>query len=597
MARVDATWKRSYADGVLDAVSQAVLVVDARQEHAPLLMSNAAARRRLDFHDDTGQMLGAPLHRYLGGQAAAAVDAALTVACNTAGPCVRVIRWRMRRGELPLYTEFSRLHSDSGQCAVLITIMTTAAPEAPPPKAIEKLPIDLLILDRNLRITFVNPAAVTSSGSVAAHLIGRSALSVVPTAAIHIDAFRGALEGTPFHHREVAVVMPSGERRRFDVFVQPLMGGAQVMGLIVLSSDVTDRCVEEGAAKTGRWEFLFQGSTLTWTDEIYRIYETTADEFPVSIESALARCSKESRRRFWNAATQAESGSGQFDVELEITTLADRCILARAAGCIEFLDGRAFRAFGSLQPLESTPAPLESRADELLRVTTADRRRLEREILEISSRERQSIGRDLHDGLGQELTGVTLMLRALSTRIQSACPAMSDNVEEIIGVVNQSIESVRSLARGLMPASLDRDGLTPALRALAARGRTLYGLDVLFHVQGSPELLMDEASASHLYRIAQEALTNAARHGHATAVQILLSSTATDFLLRISDNGCGMTAAAHASKGMGLKIMAYRAGMIDATLEVVKNEPRGTIVQITGQHPRASHSGMMSCDI
>jgi signal transduction histidine kinase len=404
MARVNATWERSHAECVLDALPQAVLVVDARQQHVPLLMSNAVARRCLGFHEEAGQMLGAPLHRYLGDQAAAGVDAALRAACNTAGPCVRVITWRMRRGELPLPTEFYRLRSDAGQCRVLITIITTSA---------------------------------------------------------------------AFERREAAGEAVSSE-------------------------------FESGDADRRRY---------------------------FEIRAALVR--------------EAGIGSGVSIAMRDVT----------------------------------------------------ERRRLEREILEISSRERQSIGRDLHDGLGQELTGVALMLRALSTRIESACPALSGNVEEIVGVVNQSIEGVRSLARGLMPVSLDRDGLTPALRALAARSRTLYALDVLFHAQLSPELLMDEARASHLYRIAQEALTNAARHGRATAVEIFLHSTATHYLLRITDDGCGMSEAAHASKGMGLKIMAYRAGMIDASLEVVNNEPHGTIVRVTGQHLGAAHSGMMGCDI
>ena len=115
-----------------------------------------------------------------------------------------------------------------------------------------------------------------------------------------------------------------------------------------------------------------------------------------------------------------------------------------------------------------------------------ERKRLEQEILEVSSRERQTIGRDLHDGLGQELTGVALMLRGLATRIQREAPAAVDYVNEIVGLVNQSIETARSLARGLLPVRTDTGGLPFALRALAARSRDLYGLEVNFRAEVWP---------------------------------------------------------------------------------------------------------------
>jgi len=151
-----------------------------------------------------------------------------------------------------------------------------------------------------------------------------------------------------------------------------------------------------------------------------------------------------------------------------------------------------------------------------------ERKRLEQEILDVSGRERQSIGRDLHDGLGQELTGVALMLRGLATRIQSRCPDVVPNVNEVVSLVNQSIESARSLARGLLPVRTESGGITFALRALAARGRDLYGINVNFRGEVAPEFELNEIDASHLYRIAQEALTNTARHGHARRVDIVL---------------------------------------------------------------------------
>jgi signal transduction histidine kinase len=214
-----------------------------------------------------------------------------------------------------------------------------------------------------------------------------------------------------------------------------------------------------------------------------------------------------------------------------------------------------------------------------------ERKRLEQEILDVSSRERQAIGRDLHDGLGQELTGVTLMLRGLATRFQHQFPAGVVHINEIVGLVNQSIETARSLARGLLPVRTDTGGLPFALRELAARSHDLYGLEVNFRAEIWPEITLSEASASHLYRIAQEALTNAARHGHASKVAILLMVSRTTFLLKVTDDGVGIENPNKPVAGMGLKIMRYRAGMIGAKIEIGANLPRGTVVRVTGEQP------------
>jgi PAS domain S-box-containing protein len=211
-----------------------------------------------------------------------------------------------------------------------------------------------------------------------------------------------------------------------------------------------------------------------------------------------------------------------------------------------------------------------------------ERKRLEQEILDVSGRERQSIGRDLHDGLGQELTGVALMLRGLSSRIQQRCPDVVEHVNEIVGHLNQSIETARSLARGLLPVRTETGGLCAALRALAARSRDLYGLEVTFHSEVCPEFVFTETDASHLYRITQEALTNASRHGHASLVDISLIAKEDGFALRITDNGVGFVRAAPSAAGMGLKIMKYRADMIGAKFEIAANKPRGAVVTVIG---------------
>ena len=582
---------------------------------------------------------------------------------------------------------------------------------------------------------------------------------------------------------------------------------------------ITDLLAEtQRAAKMGGWEYSYVTRELTWTDEMYRIYEADPLEFAVSWDSMQAQCATESLQRFDSARKRAEADGAPIDLELEITTLKQQRTWVRIIGHVEMLDGRPFRAFGSLQNVQAqnlarialenstswlklsmnmahmhawrwnraedvfefaivdgqkvhlpglfpgmkklmlrmhpTDRPAVSRgiddafryrtevqkefrlksgtrgyrwyeaiarplfdeasqprglvgviqdisdrrdaegrlrrSEELLRVTTAntadtlvlldtalrvrfinkdvagktideiigrdigvllpeaararvaeklkvllktgetstyefesgagdqlqyfenravlvrdagigtgisistrdvtERRRLEQEILDVSGRERQSIGRDLHDGLGQELTGVALMLRGLGTRVQERCPEAVESVDEIVGLVNQSIENARSLARGLLPVRTETGGLKSALQELASRSRDLYGLEVKFRADVAPERQLDETDASHLYRIAQEALTNAARHGHATLVDIFLRVTRSTFLLCITDNGEGFRQPTSPYSGMGLKIMKYRADMIGAKFEISPNEPRGTVVRVTGEQPLTASS-------
>jgi len=216
-----------------------------------------------------------------------------------------------------------------------------------------------------------------------------------------------------------------------------------------------------------------------------------------------------------------------------------------------------------------------------------ERKRLEREILDVSSRERHAIGRDLHDGLGQELTGVSLMLRSLATHLERECPQSLERVNEIAEVVKQSVETARGLARGLLPVTTD-GGLPEALYALADRNSEVYGLEVECRVEMAPDVKLSETTASHLYRIAQEALTNAVRHGSATAVTMNLKVTPARFQLRVADNGVGVGESRQSSGGMGLKIMKYRASMLGAMFEIVPNHPRGTVVRVAGQQPVAA---------
>jgi two-component system sensor kinase FixL len=1067
--RLAASATRALADTALDSLRDAVVIVDARHKNLPLVLANAAARRCLAGVTNAAGLIESPLIRVLGASSAIKIETTLMAASESIVPTSRVLTWRLIQGERDAMTDIKLLNTASGQRLVMLTF----APPSSQPElvmAVDQLPMDLLILNLDLKVTYANVGAMRSAASVPGGLLGCSALMLTPTLALHPDVFARALGGQAFHDEALAFAETGRPTRRFEIDVQPLKGQSGIIGLVVLFVEVTERRVKSRAqgssdgrllaltehaqdiitiasadgrlqyvsagvrnslgytpeeresnyvfdhvhpddcdglraayqqivsgeiegfsrelrirhkdgsyrwlesryvsalsnpliggvvinsrditerkraetklaqreevfrlaadavdgvifewdlvrgivhrsrgvqevleippedfessidawferihprdfaatkktigvalisgrgwtttyrirdakgcyrsilergliqrnatgdpvraigccvdvseikrltdilgetqrvAKTGGWEYSYATHSLTWTDEMYRIFGADPRNFTPVRDTLLARCVPESARQFRDACTQAEATGGQIDLQLEINTLKNQRVWVRIIGQMEMLGGRPFRAFGSVQNIHaqkvaqialekttgwlklsmnmanlhawrwdkarnsfefatlddpqvhlpsvfpdmdtllarvhpkdqiavkralddaftrqvevrvefellgsddryrsyaSTARPLFDgsvprglvgviqdvtarrdserrlrRSEELLRATTAnaadtlflldtalrirfinkgviglapahiigreidvllpesgraavlqklghllvtgetatyefesvyegraqyfenravlvrddgvasgisismrditERKRLEQEILDVSARERHSIGRDLHDGLGQELTGVALMLRGLAGRLDRRCPEVIENINEIVGQVNQSIETARALSRGLLPVRTETGGLAAALRALATGSRDLYGLEVTFHSEVCPAFAPNEITASHLYRIAQEALTNAARHGHATLVNIFLAATADGFVLRIIDNGGGFVRPASSATGMGLKIMNYRADMIGAKFEIGAKKPRGTAVSVTG---------------
>ena len=213
----------------------------------------------------------------------------------------------------------------------------------------------------------------------------------------------------------------------------------------------------------------------------------------------------------------------------------------------------------------------------------SERQHLEREVLDIANRERQRLGNDLHDGLGQELTGVALMLRGVATQLGRDGATAAPRLDEIVGLVNHAIESTRLMARGLAPVTIDRGGLGAALDELTTRSRASYGIEVSFRRGLPPDLPIDENTANHLYRITQEAISNSVRHGHAGKVIVRLAARAGQLELSVSDDGVGFVESPAPGRGMGLKIMNYRARMIGATIAIEPRRTGGTRVKCVCQ--------------
>jgi two-component system CheB/CheR fusion protein len=205
------------------------------------------------------------------------------------------------------------------------------------------------------------------------------------------------------------------------------------------------------------------------------------------------------------------------------------------------------------------------------------RKALEREVLEVSALEQRRIGQDLHDTVGQELTGLAMMAETLAEAFREHSPADAPDAARIAEGLKRALGQVRALSRGLIPVEVDAHGLMAALADLARRTSGQGGVACTFRCD-EPVRVEDTATATHLFRIAQEALSNALRHSRARHVEVRLRSDGPVLTLSVCDDGVGLPPRPARTQGLGIRIMRYRAGLIGAALDVGPAPGCGTLV-------------------
>jgi signal transduction histidine kinase len=208
---------------------------------------------------------------------------------------------------------------------------------------------------------------------------------------------------------------------------------------------------------------------------------------------------------------------------------------------------------------------------------------LERELAAVIESERTRIGRELHDNLGQRLTGISVSAEILATDLLAVDRKLSGKADAIGQATSEAMMQVRSLAHGLMPATSGKNGLRDALADLAASTSALSEINCTFDFD-DPVDIEDENSEAHLYRIAQEALNNALRHGQATSIDIRLDYFNGKVVLSIADNGCGFNPDARDAppyhSGLGLSTIRSRASIIGYSLEIRSSAGNGTTIKV-----------------
>jgi signal transduction histidine kinase len=192
--------------------------------------------------------------------------------------------------------------------------------------------------------------------------------------------------------------------------------------------------------------------------------------------------------------------------------------------------------------------------------------RLERELMEAGEREQRRIGQDLHDGLCQHLTGTALASQVLVEKLASSGPAQAE-ARRLVELIEDGISLARGIAKGLYPIDTESDGLMQALEEFTANSSDLFGIKCRFSCD-TPVLIRTPSTAAHLYRIAQEAVSNAVRHGRATEIEIALEETDTGVRLMVTDNGVGLPDPLPEHDGLGLRTMADRARSIGGQFSI-----------------------------
>ena len=211
----------------------------------------------------------------------------------------------------------------------------------------------------------------------------------------------------------------------------------------------------------------------------------------------------------------------------------------------------------------------------LLAAEIAERQKLERAMLGIAEREQRRIGQDLHDSLCQHLTGTALASQALAERLDGRSDSDAARAHKIVDLVEEGIAMARGMAKGLHPVDLEADGLMQALEEFAAAASDLFHVRCRFECP-VPVLIHLPATATHLFRIAQEAVSNSVKHGQAADIVIVLEGTDDGVRLAVRDDGGGLPDPLPASGGMGLRIMADRARVIGGQFASCSMRHRGT---------------------
>lgn len=426
---------------------------------------------------------------------------------------------------------------------------------------LQNAPDYIILIDREGRIRFMNRSdGVDVTGKTIYELASPESRSVMRRAVAQV--FRTGKEAS----YEATSPGPDGGLRRWLARLGPMIEGGKVGSAILIARDVTlEKARDEELKKAqARFRGIFEHSRegMNFVDRSGRILEANP-----ALCRMLGYARHELVGRRFSELTPEEWKPADAEAWKHIL----------ATGEPYEYEKENLRKDGSRIPITLTAFMIPDAAPEavgaaIIRDNT-DKKRLEREILQTGAREQSQLGRELHDSLGQELTGISLLAQSLARSLDGADSAHVESARRIAEAARIAVEEVRALAGGLIPAELLPNGLPAALEALRARAERLFNLKVELRC---PERLerMEDVSLIHLYRIAQEAVTNAAKHAKARKVVVSLQVRRGRLELTVADDGTGLRE--QRAEGLGLKIMRHRALTLGGTFAARARKGGGT---------------------
>ncbi len=456
----------------------------------------------------------------------------------------------------------------------------------------------IFVLDEDGRFKYVNPAFLAITEWPGPDIIGRGFLQIMPPEQHRfiLERWNEVLEGIAAQF-EVEIITRTGRRRILIASHQRIFIAGKLR-ISVTAKDITEKRLQEkgleahrqqlerkvrertaalveinarlsrseaalaraqAIAHMGSWVWDMSRKKPEWSLETFRLHGVDPKEGEPDIDTILKSIHPADRQNFTAIVGPAAEKGGAFQVEFRIVRPDGSVIDVLADGCAEPIAG------GTGMRLTGT----------LLDIT--ERRRLERDIVEASQREQQRIGRDIHDTLGQELTGLALLAKAMEKQIRKLDPKLEARAADLSRLAGQAAKHARDIARGLSPVDVAIEGLATELGRMSERIRSLYGLDCRF-TASADDRVHDNITATHLFNIAQEAVVNAVKHASPSLITIELQGGA-EGMLTVIDDGKGIQNVPDGKRGgIGLRIMRHRADIIGAKLHIETPPGGGTRV-------------------
>ncbi len=468
------------------------------------------------------------------------------------------------------------------------------ASEASFRQVIESSPIPLSVDGRDGRIEYLNRKFIEVFGYTREELFTRTDwfvraypnLEYRQTVARQWEAAltKASVEGKPIGPVEVEVTCKDGSLRTVE-----FMGTIIDHRLVIAANDRTERKKAEAALRES------EATALARADELATVLTTTPASIfiahdpdcrrisgnragmrllrlPDDANASMSAPPRERPKTFRFVKDGRELRSEELPIQLATATGQ---MVENFEMRVALIDGTMLDIIGAAVPLYDAEGKVRGAVSSFLDIT--DRNRLEKQLLEVSEREQQRIGRDLHDGLCHHLAGVGFMCKALAQKLAASSKTGAADARTLANLIRQAIADARGIASGLYPVKMEAHGSMSALQELAAN------IEAMFHVQcvyscDRPVIIKDNGVAVHLYRIAQEAVTNAIRHGKARHIRIGLAETDHRIKLTVKDDGKGLPDPLPSTRGIGIDIMNYRARMIGGTLDIHRAPKGGTIL-------------------